>query len=117
MNNLIPQNTQLTPLQAYLFIPPFTPPSKIISTIPPRIIRFKWIRSCCQLCGSISGITKCDQRYKTCKFCKDTIKNAVEKRYARIQRKIERVGISLVIRECLHYNHIGGFARYMSTFI
>jgi len=99
-----------------------TPNQKIRKLInPPKIIRYRFRRSCCHLCGSIGDSVikvQCStQLYRTCTFCKDNIVKSVKKRKKRIQRKNQKVIMSLIVRECLHYDHLCGIVHYMTKFL
>ena len=96
-----------------------TPNQKIRKSNPPKIIRYRFRRSCCHLCGSIgdSVIKVTKPRYRTCKSCNDNIVKLVKKREIWIQRKNQKVIMSLIVRECLHYDHLCGIVHYMSTFL
>ena len=94
---------------------------------PPGLIRRHYIRSCCNLCGSIgdSVILYSKSRYRTCTSCKKIIKlqsqNMIIKRKIRIKKENDKVILSLYIRDCLHFDYLrsshSGLARYMLGFI
>ena len=107
----------------------FNSPTRYIGNLinPPQLIRHRYVRSCCNLCGSIGDtiILYSKSRYRTCSCCKKIIKlqaqNMIKKREIRIKRENDKVILSLCIRDCLHFDYLrsshSGLARYMLGFI